>query len=134
MAETVYTRGGGNITIVPSFSTPDKSYVVKGGVCNCPAQTKGRGCVKHVAVAPAFERIERLPFGDGEKARLRDRVLDLARRTYTRPRKDETASASYDLYYAVLTERYASEALRERAKARHRLVVERCFERMGRAA
>lgn len=135
MAETVYTATGeagreGRITIVPSL-TSTRAYKVTSDSCSCPHFEHTGAFCKHRVLRPALERIRSLARPEATREMIEERVLDLARRIYARPRASETASQSYDLYYEALTERYASEALRERAHARHRLVVERCFERMA---
>lgn len=131
--------GGGEPVVIemPSFTTPGISYVVtlypQGSTCSCPAG-KHATCHKHRETAPAIARINALPFGDGEKARLRERVLRLAKRIYTRPRKEETAKESYSLYLDTLRERFATERMRQRAYERHGEVQKRYFGPDRRAA
>lgn len=118
---------------VDSFTRPDVSYSVRlyhkdgaelGFSCNCRATTHGKGCRKHVAIAPALLKIRALDFGsDRHEARL----MDLAKRLYSKPRKAETARESYDLTLEVDRERFATPAMRRDSWARHNVVSNRCF-------
>lgn len=117
---------------IPSFTDPGKAYETDpvAETCTCRRFEIRKDCEKHVALAEALVKMRsRRDLLPSEDEIATGRLIGLAKRIYSKPKKRETFADSYDLYLEIAGYRYATPRLVEAARLRHKVRVEDFFRR-----